>query len=242
MKNTFLVLMLSVIGHLGFAKTLVISDIDDTIKTSHVNSWVAKYAHAHRTDNPFLYMADLYSSIQADFVYVTNAPASVMRRAHSQFLIRNQFPPGELHMRPGVFSVKDKFPMLEKVIREKQPSVVIFFGDNGEKDPIAYKLIQEAFPEIEFHTFIRWVYDPDQESRFWEDQVPFVTAGEVALHLYELGLIPQDSVMGLVQAGAIQMGLPHWVDCRGHRPEFDVAKNWQEQTRQMENSIRERCR
>lgn len=242
MKNTFLVLILVLLGHPGLAKTLVISDIDDTIKTSHVNSWVAKYAHAHRTDNPFLYMSDLYNSIQGDFVYITNAPASVMKGAHTQFLIRNQFPKGELYMRPGIFSEKDKFPTLEKVIREKKPSVVILFGDNGEKDPIAYKLIQEAFPEIQFYVFIRWVYDPDRESRFWDDQIPFVTAGEVALHLYQLGLIPADSVMGLVQAGAMKLGLPHWVDCQGHRPVFDVSKDWQEQTRQMEQVIQERCR
>lgn len=233
--------MICLVSQSVIARTLVISDIDDTIKTTHVNSW-EKYANAPLTDNPFPYMSDLYRSIQADFVYVTNAPESMMEESHSVFLALNHFPKGELYMRPGVFSEKDKFPTLEKIIREKQPSVVILFGDNGEKDPIVYKLIQEAFPEIQFHTFIRWAYDPYQESRFWEYQIPFVTAGEVALHLYQWGLVPQDSVMGLVQAGALKLGLPDWVDCRGHRPQFDVSQEWQQLTWEMEKAIQERCR
>ncbi len=152
---------------------LIISDIDDTIKVSHILSHF--YTSAQRaldTTTPFFGMARLYQEIKISnpektkFVYLSNAPDDIggfqpMRNRHELFLQSNHFPAGDLIMRDlnlsedafliameegntsAIIDPDHKIKNIRKLVQELQPSLVIMIGDNGERDVPTYQLAAE---------------------------------------------------------------------------------------------------
>lgn len=224
------------------AKTILISDIDDTLKMSHVNSSVDRLEEAMKVSNPFYLMPELLQAISAEKIfYVSNAPQSIMGNAHRRFLAHNKFPAGEVHLRPSVWSPKDKKPVLRKIIDAEAPSKVILFGDNAEQDPEFYQDIEKEYPGIQFVTFIRWAYDPEVASKFGENQIPFVAAGEVALQLNQMNLFKDELVLNLVHLGAIDLKLPAWLNCKYHLPRLPTKEVWKPWTDKLYIAIYQRC-
>ena len=86
-----------------FAQTLLISDIDDTVKVSHIRSLKGAVSNAFRTNNIFKGMADLYKSVAKDsgakIIYLTNAPEKILGYSHTRTLKNGRFPKGELLLR-----------------------------------------------------------------------------------------------------------------------------------------------
>lgn len=239
MRAILLGLILIVGSSPALAATILISDIDDTIKMTHVNS-SDKYREGLRTDNPFHLMSDLYRSIPAKFFYVSNAPESLAGGAHRGLLKQNNFPAGEVSLRDGIFSKADKLPRLRKILNQEKPSRVVLLGDDAEADPETYRQIVSEFPWIKFLTFIRYNYDPDGKQRN-PGQIYFVAAGEIAIRLYQEGLMPADQVESLVQASAMDLRLPTWTYCKGHAPKFQVPLEWRIWTDKMSDAILVRC-
>lgn len=245
MKTSIKVIMflgLLLAAPFALTKTIIISDIDDTLKMTHVNSSVDRIDEALKIDNVFYLMPDLLRQAKADKVfYVSNAPQSVMGNAHRRFLAHNQFPEGEVHLRPGIWSPKDKKPVLREIINRELPSIVILLGDNAEQDPEFYAQIQTEYPGIRFITFIRWAYAPSTASSIKSGQIPFVSAGEIALHLDQRKLFNSDQVLGLVILSATNLSLPAWLNCIGHVPILPVREGMQEWTNKLRTAVNDRC-
>ena len=90
------ILSLFVIGSLTVqakSKILFISDVDDTIKISHVRSKADSASNAFFNYKSFLGMSKLYQLVSkapdVNIFYVSNAPSFLMNSNHKKFL--NQF-------------------------------------------------------------------------------------------------------------------------------------------------------
>lgn len=230
----------------GASPLLVISDIDDTLKPTHVRSTLDKVANALRTDLLFPAMPELLRGLQqngAEVYYVSAAPEALIGGAHRDFLSLNGFPDGELFLSPG-FTAADKLPTLRRILKKEKPRTVILFGDNGENDAVNSETLVRENPGIRFITFIRWDYEPGRYADFFPDQIPFVTAGDAALNLRSQGFLTDEQTKEtLIGANPdVQtLGLPDWVDCQGYRANLPAFPFDSEDANQLEESLNARC-
>lgn len=183
-------------------KTLVIFDIDDTIKISHVLDTVDAIGIAPQTstDVAFPQMSDLANAIKRDhknveFHYVSNAPLP-MEAAHALFLYRNDFPADGLHMNtymtPGN---SHKISTITQIIEETHPTKLLMIGDNGERDVEVYDYISQRYSgKIVSSTYIHMLYNENaggKQLRLF--QRGFVNAKQLALDLANEGWLTEAS-------------------------------------------------
>lgn len=218
----------------AFSKTVLVTDIDDTIKAAHIRSTIGKINTAFRTKNIFLGMADLYSELKKEnslnIYYLTNAPEKLMGNSHRATLRNGRFPDGKLLLRPsGISSTEHKVIELEKLVRKESPDKVILVGDNGEHDVYFYQDIMNKYPKIKFYTFIRVAYDLDDDKANPTDgQLGFTTPFEIADALKNEGLLSDYALRELYVAHGPSfladkknethgpLYLPEWQSCHGH--------------------------
>lgn len=206
MKATVFLFLISFSASV-FSKTLVISDIDDTIKISHVLSSSKRLIYALKTDRAFKGMSELYSAIKASnkevrFVYLSNAPQNLMLFSHEKFLKQNYFPEGNIILRKNISDKTFKLKVLRELLRTESPQKVIFFGDNAESDIDFYAQVSKEFPNVTFSTFIRTLYKQQSNPKkvilpLQDGQEPFVTALDLAYELHQDQIISRDDWMYL---------------------------------------------
>lgn len=240
MKLLTQTILLIAISLPSFSQTLLISDIDDTIKVSHIRSLKGAISNAFRTNNIFKGMADLYKATAKDsdakIFYLTNAPEKILGYSHKLTLRNGKFPAGQLLLRKsGVSPDTHKVVELERLLTEYEPETVILLGDNGEKDIHFYKDTMMKFPKVKFVTFIRIAYSPDSMHTPRDGQYGFVSPFEIASKLYTEGLLSFRSIQHLynIHAPAFlkeklnkekgPMYLPKWQTCKSHK--FDQSKD-----------------
>lgn len=204
-------------------KVLLVSDIDDTIKVSHVLSTIGKFSRAADVTTPFQGMAELYHLIinenpsSTKVIYLSNAPENlaglpVLKISHQTFLSLNHFPPGELSLRQDIFETNHKLKELQRLLKNEKPDVVILIGDNGERDAEIYHQIALEFSsaKIKIVTYIHQLYSvqnsifkPDfleeMGKPILSDQNGFVTPIEISLKLNEQGLLSGSGVDWMIQ-------------------------------------------
>ncbi len=173
------------------AKTVVLSDIDDTLKVAHVRSTFGKLLRALNTKVKFTGMPELFHALEKSgevsaFYYLSNAPKSLMGSSHPNFLANNKFPAGTTWLRDDLSSMEHKPYHLRKLITLENPDTVILFGDNGEYDAKFYADFGREFPNVRLITFIRYLYSEAEETAA---QHEFVTALNPYLILKEEGYI-----------------------------------------------------
>lgn len=206
MKNCWLVIIAILFSSNAFSYTLIISDIDDTIKVSHVLNNAGKVANALNVTKPFTGMAQLYQLLlnqnpQASrIVYLSNAPKEVagipaMKLSHEAFLSYNNFPAGELDLRADIFNPHHKITELRRLLSQERPDLVILIGDNGERDPeIYYQAAREFGAKMRIVSFIHILYASKKPmllpkfmaetgSKLYPGQIGYVTPVEIALEL-----------------------------------------------------------
>lgn len=211
------------------AQTLLVSDIDDTLKPVHVLDKTEALQWGFKSGSRFAGMTHLYNLIKRDnpdiqFVYLSNAPSWLMTYTHSKFLEKGQFPKGQYINRTEHSSENHKLFTLRELIKKTAPRKVILVGDNGERDVLIYdKIVQEfANKGIEFHQFIRVLYNTkdreDQGVVLKRGQVPFVSPIEISLELEKSSLMSLNSVNWLVTSI-----IPAFVEQRGEIEEGEIA-------------------
>ncbi|WP_455212180.1 phosphatidate phosphatase App1 family protein [Kaarinaea lacus] len=151
----------------------VISDIDDTIKDSHVankkellkNTFLKEF-HAVQG------MADVYQQWQAQgaaFHYLSSSPWQLYP-ALSDFIRDNEYPKGDFYLR--LFRIKDKSfyelfaspfeyktNTLEGIINRYPLRKYVLVGDSTESDAEVYSYIAKKYPQQIIKIFIRNVPD-----------------------------------------------------------------------------------
>lgn len=189
-------------AHAADAKTLVISDIDDTIRISHVRAFTRSAARAFFRSEAFPDMPVLFKNMTSslvnsqgqndapEFFYVTSAPQLLeYNRSYTQdaFLRQHGFPfenPENLQVRYSVFDrgFDHKLTSISNILRAAIRGLsrgeelrVILIGDNGEKDPMVYAHVASTFqdPRIHFAQFIRVLYGPKLGSSLEQGNGPY---------------------------------------------------------------------
>ncbi|AGH95564.1 phosphatase domain-containing protein [Pseudobdellovibrio exovorus] len=225
----------------GKKRVLLVSDIDDTIKVSHILNWSGKLTRAANITTPFRGMSELFHTLKQQnhldvrVAYVSNAPERIagmplMDVSHRSFLSMNQFPYGDMFLRADLKDENHKIRTLRQLMKEQEPEVVILFGDNGEKDPQIYRLFFREFSsDTRVITFIHQLYSSDRTFQLWDlmlergsklhaDQIGYVTPIEVALELKRQQIIGDRSYRKFVNTILPQILRETWIGWDGFTP------------------------
>ena len=245
MNSIFVILFLILFSSMGFSKTLIVSDIDDTIKVSHVRDSIDLGLNAFVTTGAFKGMSEVYHSMVAqpetEIIYVTNAYDYLMSDSHNEFLRKNNFPKGKIFFRKWG-SEDHKFKTIKNYIDKNKIDEVILIGDNGEEDISHYnRIFQHYETKVRFDhvskefkkrlsvvTYIRILYSkPDEVLPLEENQMGFVSPLELLIDLTSLGYITTDRFSNLAEKLALDISIsekvdtkapqyfPDWINCKG---------------------------
>ena len=224
--NTKIFSVILLTASLSFAtnkKVLVISDVDDTLKVSHILNPVRAAARVANYSAHFTGMSQLFQLLERQpltetkFFYLSNAPAhvaglSTLLHAHQRFLRYNKFPNGILSLRDDLFERDHKINEIRKLVQLENPDAIIFVGDNGERDTEIYHQAVDEFSSqnIQIMTFIHQVYKteksifdgllfPEVGKKLLPGQVGFVTPVEIALELQQQSLLDTESLNWVIE-------------------------------------------
>lgn len=245
------------------AKTVVISDIDDTLKVTHVLSKLGSGFSFFDQYSHFSGMNTLFNSLQqndptTNFYYVSLAPQALMENVHLGFLRNLNFPVTKLFTNPGIKQDPNlKQIAIRQILNSQQPDQVLFFGDNGQFDTEVYEQMKNEYPKIQFITYIREAYSKKAHltrSTYptKPGQIGFVTSAELALDLKQRGLITQNQLIFVIQQTYNQMNrddrqehfgamiFPWWMDCRDFSWQWQVPQQDSMITR-IYQKIKQRC-
>lgn len=157
----------------------IISDIDDTIKDSHVldkqllvrNTFVNPlHSVAGMSD---LYQAYAESNQHLAFHYVSSSPLQLYPLL-TEFLQQEKFPAGSLHLRPiklldelfkeGNSSQRHKHKQIRELLKQFPNRQFILIGDSGEADPEIYAAVAKDYPDSIQQIYIRDVTNESAEA------------------------------------------------------------------------------
>lgn len=217
------------------AKTLIVSDIDDTIKASHVRNKMDSAANALVTTIAFKGMSDTFDVVlnsgDAEIIYVTNALEIMMKSSHTKFIENNKFPKGKIYLRTGSAD-HHKLNSIRKHI-DDDPSIdrLILVGDNGERDITFYNQIRQEYKDrlLVINTYIRIVYSvPYKVLPLEEGQKGFVSPLELLTDLTENDFVSGDNYYEIAEKIASDVVLANKVDTKDPQyfPEWLTCKNF----------------
>lgn len=154
------------------ASTLVISDVDDTIRQSNVlnlpraaiGTLLRKAPEFQTLKNIFNQLNFHYLKSDINFYYLSASPKCFLD--YDNWVYEKKFPMGSVIQRPCNFkwlipnyTAKFKFKVIDDIIQEKLKtssiSQVLLFGDNAESDAQVYQEIKKKFTNVAIEIFIR---------------------------------------------------------------------------------------
>jgi hypothetical protein len=194
------------------SSTLLVSDIDDTIKRTDVLNKLEAAVNALGTTNEFAGMSTLYTAWHDEetnnkkITYLSAAPGPLVIPG-IRFLEGSHFPGNTADVSESVVSGR-KFTetagafktarLLEfydaSVAAGTVPNTVILIGDNGEQDMLAYSnyityVASKGGRTDRIYSFIHHAYDSPEGSEIVAPHRTFVTAADLAVQLKNLSLI-----------------------------------------------------
>jgi hypothetical protein len=148
------------------AKTLIVSDVDDTIKITNVLAKAKTIYNAFFLKEEFSGMSTLYNELNVgdtEFYYISGSPHFVKNKVIN-FLEKQNFPsPDHLILKTSMFdsTYTYKVAKIEKLIISEKPDKVILIGDDTEKDPEVYETISQRFPNLVQSIYIHSIKNRD---------------------------------------------------------------------------------
>lgn len=145
-------------------RTIIISDIDDTIRQSNIVSKRRSFGNLLIGMRSFDRMREIFSEMKSahpetDIFYVSGGPQILNPEA---WLSDHHFPKGTVYAKNfaemfRLSTVQHKLRSIDKIFAkyDLKNLTVYAFGDNGEHDPEIYKLARESYPQVNFKVFIR---------------------------------------------------------------------------------------
>jgi len=218
------------------AHTLVISDIDDTIRASHSAAGFDHLIRLMDTRNSFAGASELYRQLQVErpgiqFMYISGGP-QFLRSRYKAFLNNSGFPEGLLILKNNPLESSKNYKyreIMEQLSKIDGIEQVVLIGDNVQYDETIYKKvkIELAKRNIETHIFIHQVRS---SKNVLSDQTPFFTPFVLALQLHDLGLV---SHQGL---GKIISFFDQELDGRSNE---EILPDYMRQSQYLSQEIRE---
>ena len=141
------------------AKTLVVSDIDDTLKVTNVLNTPAKILNSLFSKRAFAGMAELLQELYAEettVYYLSASPVYLEGRIHG-FLLKNHFPQiHQLVLRKEKLGLYDyKLKAIRELIKKVNPEKIILLGDDTQFDPEVYNTIYKENLRLVHAIYIR---------------------------------------------------------------------------------------
>jgi Uncharacterized conserved protein (DUF2183) len=199
MKSILLILAVSLSASLAkAADTLIVSDIDDTLKISQVRDTLGKIGSAFETDRTFIGMSQMLAVLQGpatQMVYLSAAPDWLMRSSHTELLRKGGFPQGLLILRNGERKEVYKLEKIRQLISQTNPRSVFLFGDDGEIDGAVYEQVIKENPTRQVIAWIHNIYQtPVAAFKYSNVLRPYVTPVEISYDLLSLNLVNTTAV------------------------------------------------
>jgi len=200
-KSFKLVLLLSLFSYsaIGFSKTIIVTDIDDTIKKANTMGGIGGVWHFLRK-KPYEYARDLFNEIKANevaageeigFYYVSAAPSYTFDAP--EWLVKNNFPIGPTFLKTsenGGETYAYKYRTIKTIIEselKKDPALkIVFFGDNSQHDAQVYFDLRANMNLSNSLIFIR---DVSTEATEFDSKLPVVKLADVTYFFSEVELI-----------------------------------------------------
>lgn len=210
-KSYFFIFILS-LSSLSSAKIIVISDVDDTIRNTHIRPQThgkrAKLKQAKafiqgaRDPNSFLGMPNLYAAMTSNEIeiqYVSSAPEWVSFWPRK--FIQAFFPEGKIWNRKSIRIHPEEYKVetIAQIMKDHPKDEFILIGDNGERDAFVFQKIQNH-PHLGHQVkgvFVHQLYSTEIGTPIFENQTSFLFGADLALHLYLIGAL-SDEQLGLV--------------------------------------------
>lgn len=249
------------------ADQVMISDIDDTIKLSHIPSKAGSFNRMFDEQSRFLGMAELYQTLALDnpglqVYYVSKAPKFLMQERHIQFLVNGSFPRGFYVGYQGkTLPSNHKVESIKAIIKAENPKRILLIGDNGEQDSEVYEKIQKEFPQIKMTILIRQLYatkakDSDQQgNKIAANQNPFITTADATMIAVKNGFLKNKSAEELVQfltplivdEAPFQkegiLSFPEFIDCSEYQWKISNQNlNLEKELSQIQAKVEETCK
>lgn len=188
MKVTFLSLcaLIALSFNSVSARTVVISDIDDTIKmTGVLNSKLHVGFNGLFSKRAFAGMSELYNEYDAKgygIYYVSGSPKMIDCRIED-FLADKDFPQwNQRFLKDKISSDTYKFKMesIRNVIAREKPTSLILIGDDTEHDPDVYNDISKEYPGLVESIHIRAIQNTKLPSNSLMKN--FFSSVEIGVH------------------------------------------------------------
>jgi len=177
--------------------TIVITDIDDTVRLLGLKAYGGPRIAANflNMNTAFIGMPQLLTALQIQgfkIIYVSGIKKN-LHKVSQRFLDKNSFPKGTLHFKADSDASTEDYKVAEikKILTTEEPTAkIIFIGDNGQQDIAVYETITKdpAFSGRVLGTFIHALYQDSVSQALPANQVPWVTAGDLALRLHDMGI------------------------------------------------------
>lgn len=162
MKSLFLSFFVLLSVHAVSASTLIITDVDDTVKVTDVLNKKNAVYNALFSKAAFSGMSQLYRELDVGgnvFYYISGSPTYIEEKV-SNFLDYNNFPQkNNLILKNGMKTptYDYKVAAISKVIRASTADKIILIGDDTEFDPEVYQAVDQNFPGRVESIYIRAV-------------------------------------------------------------------------------------
>jgi hypothetical protein len=228
--RTGILLLLFIFSVSSWARLVVVSDIDDTLKIARVGKKAEAVLHMYKTCSRFLGMSEMLHEVLKDndnvaMFYLTNAPKFLLKRSHLKLLERGEFPVAPVYFRKGLED-GHKIKTLKKIIREQNPTTMILIGDNAEEDIKYYDEIATEYKDIRFVQFIRKAYDKRETLQLRGNQVGFVSPIDIVIELNAQQLLSKKVANLYIKEHVPRLlahqnkkfrpqYLPKWIKCPG---------------------------
>lgn len=194
----------TVLAQVSLPKTVIVSDIDDTLSESYIRHrgryWAylgnALRSHDFFSGMPFLF--NLLNSQGMEVHYVTGMP-TIIEGLATKFLQTSGFPMGHLWTRPFAEDTAEfKYNKILQILSwYPEDTKYIFFGDNGQHDAEVYHRFQKDprfASRIQF-VFIHKLYSPFVGSELYADQIPYLTPAEIFIELANIKILSEGALI-----------------------------------------------
>lgn len=221
-------LFLLFISFSTFARVIVVSDLDDTIKIINSGNEVEAARNALTTNIVFTGIPSFYRELAryTDELHILSAGPSVLRNKIIKDLGIHGIEFLELELRKLTRwedKLTHKVNYLLKLMKANPEDQFILIGDDVGKDPEAYDEIMRHYPGRVLASYIHVINNrdiPKTQTKYW-------LTSDVFLREYNAGRMPMAAVTygfeQLLNEEKLEMIVPHFAHC----PKTPIAWSWQ---------------
>jgi hypothetical protein len=202
MKNLKSLVLLAILfsySSVIWANTIIVSDIDDTIKKANSMGGIGGVWYFLRK-KPYEETRDLFNEISKDenrkgekttFYYVSAAPSYTFNA--DEWIAKNNFPIGPTYLKTSDnggntydYKYRTIKTLIEKEMKVDPDLKIIFFGDNSQYDAKVYYDLREKMHLENSLIFIR---DVSTEATYFAANLPIVKLNDVTYFFSEMELV-----------------------------------------------------